>query len=42
MGGINSLSGPNNVSVNDFLERDCPSFYKRDYFQMMFKRPNPA
>jgi len=28
--------------VDDFLVRDCPSYYKRDYFQMMFKKPKPA
>lgn len=28
--------------VNDFLVRNCPSLYKRDYFHKMFKRPNRA
>ena len=26
--------------VNDFLVRNCPSLYKRDYFHKMFKRPS--
>ena len=28
--------------VNDFLVRNCPSLYKRDYFHKMFKRPKRA
>ena len=27
--------------VNDFCERNCPSFYKRDGFHLMFKQPQP-
>ena len=27
--------------VSDFLERNCPSFFKRDGFHLMFKQPQP-
>jgi hypothetical protein len=28
--------------VNDFLIQNCPSYFKRDYVHLMFKKPNPA
>ncbi len=28
--------------VSDFCERNCPSFYKRDGFHLMFQQPQPA
>ena len=28
--------------VRDFLVRECPSLYKRDYLHMMFVKPESA
>ena len=28
--------------VNDFLIQNCPSYFKRDYVHLMFKKPKPA
>ena len=27
--------------VNDFLRQNCPSYFKRDYVHLMFKKPEP-
>ena len=28
--------------VNDYLVQSCPSYYKRDYIHLMFRKPKPA
>ena len=28
--------------LNDFLIQNCPSYFKRDYVHLMFKKPKPA
>ena len=37
--GTTIRAKPNNEYVDDFLVRDCPSIYMRDYFHQMLKKP---